>query len=162
MKTIRSNCFETNSSSTHSVTIISSKSDPFAELVIDGVLHAGNLGKTSAYRSSASDGYILYASSTDQKAALLLHHLKSVEDYACDVDVDIEALTLFAQGLLQTNHGYSGFAEFNYTFQYSSEDGGTYMDDIINDEDPAEALERHVKNVVLNPNKTIIDSDDSY
>jgi hypothetical protein len=162
MKTIRSNCFETNSSSTHSVTIVSSKNDAFAELVIDGVLHAGNLGKTSAYRSSASDGYTLYASSTDQKAALLLHHLKSVKDYAYDVDVDIEALTLLAQEMLKVKLGYTGFEEFRYSFPYSSEDGGTYMDDIINSEDPAEALDRHIKNVVLNPDTTIIDSDDSY
>jgi hypothetical protein len=162
MKTIRSNCFETNSSSTHSVTIVSSKNDAFADLVIDGVLHAGNLGKTSAYRRSASDGYTLYASSSDQKAALLLHHLKSVKDYSYDCDVDIEALTVLAQDLLSAKLGYTGFAEFNYSFHYSSEDGDTYMDDIINSKDPGKALERHIKNVVLNTDKTIIDSDDSY
>jgi hypothetical protein len=85
MKTIRHNTFETNSSSTHSITIIN-KNDVvpdktgYAQLVIDGVLHPGNLKNTFAYvslQNSNEEGWILTASSRDEKAALLLHHVKS-------------------------------------------------------------------------------------
>lgn len=83
MKTIRHNTFETNSSSTHSLTVVTN-TDPSSkledsELVIDNILYPAKLRDIAI--SEAEDGsygsstHRLVANNVHRKAALLIHQL---------------------------------------------------------------------------------------
>ncbi len=166
MKTIRANCFETNSSSTHSVTIQSKsriKRDD-KQLVVDGVLHPENLRSTSAYRNDNRDGHSLHAETKDQKAALFIHHLKSVEDYSEWDSVVVSGIFKYVIEQLIAQCGYTGInTKFNYNFPYSNEEeGGTYIDNIFDDEDPQGQVLAHIHGVILNDDMIIIDMDSAY
>lgn len=170
MKTIRSNCFETNSSSTHSVTILSKEKGETAcserPLEKDGVLYPANLRFTIAYREDTRDGYSLYASTTAEKCALLIHHIKSLRDY-CYQKSDIEGILVFVINQITSYHGL--FKEVNLdTFRDSnfvcSDEDVTYLDEIMRlDKSKREtAMDFFIRNTVMNDDMIIVDSDDSY
>ena len=161
MKTIRANCFETNSSSTHSITI-ESKSKALKHddnlLVIDGVLRPDNLASSTAYREiNDGDGHILYATTEDQKAALLICHILSLRNYG---DENETLLNLAAKHLVKIC-GYKSvkIEEVRYRTFYNHDDGGsTYLDDIKSADDLEQAVIDHIMNVVINDDAIVTDS----
>ena len=176
MKTIRTNCFETNSSSTHSITI-ESKSRYLKEdktLLEDGVLIPENLRYTSAFRESSGDGHTLHATTRDQKAALLICHISSLDGAGrCDKKVAKQVLVI-AKELLIELCGYEDVSVENlgYTlFSCYDEQNSTYLDVILGEADYSKTIDtddvrkgirKHILSVVLNDDAIIIDSEDSY
>ncbi len=169
MRTIRANCFETNSSSTHSVTIQSKSKTKSgnAQLVIDGILRPENLRYTPAYRSGSGDSHTLHAGTCDQKAALFIHHLKSLQDYGYDYgdhdEASIKKLINFTVEQLISRLKYVGInTSFSYSFGYASEDNDTYIDTILDADVPEDAIVDHIFSVIMDDDIVIIDSEDAY
>ncbi len=159
MKTIRANCFETNSSSTHSVTISSkSKSSKRATnpLVTDNVLDPSNLND---YEVGAGDNSFLNCDTVDKKAAIVVHWLtcqfKEREDLTQE-QYD-KALNILA--------GAAGYTKIKplkyYNFYPDGEYSGSGDEDYINEmgDDDFEPFKKFILDVVLNDDMEIVDSD---
>lgn len=166
MKTIRTNCFETNSSSTHSVTIISKRDDDKKPLIKDGVLYPQNLRYCSAYRSDSQGGYSLHASTVAEKAALLIHHILSYENYSDDSEGISEAVDHVINELV---HAYQVFkaidmSDVHSAFNGAADEDTTYIDNMMSltEDDRKAALDDIIRNIVLNDDKIIVDEDNSY
>jgi hypothetical protein len=171
MRTIRSNCFETNSSSTHSVTIIS-KTETRAEnknkpLEKDGVLYPANLRFASCYRVDNRDGYSLHAETVAEKTALFIHHIRSLEYYGEYEKADI--LPAVEYVIDRMTNVYGAFKEIDIkdlkdsNFEASDEDG-TYLDSIFEKkgEDRLTAIDFFIRNTIMDDDKVIIDCDEKY
>lgn len=173
MKTIRTNCFETNSSSTHSVTIASKKAlnDQAMPLVVDGLLIPGNLSYTSAYREieSGDGGHSLQCTTYEQKAALLLHHLRSIGKWRSEIKDE-----LFDQALKEARQQIINFSttiedvdlDFNSCFFADDESGRTYAESILNEDSDIESVKtkliEHMQDVVANDDIVVLDEDNPY
>jgi hypothetical protein len=162
MKTIRTNTFETNSSSTHSVTIQtkgSGKSNRNKPLVDDqGRLVPKNL---SSYTRSVGDATFTTCETKDQKAAIVINWLRSRID---DSDISEETVTK-ATEILVKKCGYTGVDEYNnYDFYPSTEWGICGDDDYIEKiEDELTitltSFEKFIDDVILDDTKEIVDMD---
>lgn len=164
MKTIRSNCFETNSSSTHSITIVSKRDlvRKDVPLVVDGVLHPRLLIETSAYVSKDTyygDSRTLTASTRDQKAALFVHHLKSLSEDTYDWEEQNQKISfeVFFEQCITFLKGSIGYADINTSFdcnfRHYTEYGDSYVLKLGNLTD----VENHIREVILNDDAVIID-----
>ena len=168
MRTIRTKCFETNSSSTHSVTIESKskKKHDDSDILMDNVLIPKNLRFTSAYREDGRDGYTLHAETRDQKAALFLHHIKSIKNcYWGEDDVAEKAEKMFATAChyLMVHCKYANIeTEFNYGFDGFDNEEKTYVNHILDASNMEVAVLNHVTSVILDDDRVIIDADNSY
>lgn len=83
MKTIRKDVFETNSSSTHSISIINKGTIPYAtyKLCVDNILYPKELESYQIeVKSNYNDDYILSCDTKDKKTALVCHWIKAIFD----------------------------------------------------------------------------------
>jgi hypothetical protein len=179
MKTIRHNTFETNSSSTHSITIIN-KNDAvpdktrYAQLVIDGVLHPSNLKHTFAYvslQNSYEEGWILTASSRDEKSALLLHHVKSYlsdgwgRSYSCEEASRVLEFIRSFMTTLSSQRYADVVLDFSPDFGHYSEEEDSYVHVIMDNENidgVFTSLINHINDVVNNDDMIVRASDEPY
>ena len=175
MKTIRTNCFETNSSSTHSFTIVSKKdiiTDGRGILVQNGVLNPGELRNTSAFHKLeyGDGGFSLQAKTFEEKASLTLLHLSNVE---CDEDATKSLLIEYTKDLIvNSNRGVTSVNYNNkdryYGFYCYDEDGRrTYIQQIEQQHESdtlamKEIIKKHFVEVVLDDDKTMIEEDTPY
>jgi len=160
MKTIRTNTFETNSSSTHSVTIQTKgrKNKKILEpLVENNILYPARLG---AYENSAGESSFLCCDTKDMKAAVIAHWID------CRKEDDLSEVTgKKAEDLLVSLCGYNGLDweggsyQFYPTTEYDAGDEDYYRDLL---EGETHTFERFVKNVVLDDTQEIVDSDSPY
>ena len=178
MKTVRQHTFETNSSSTHSITIVNrtdvkSTNRNYLEVQKDGILIPANLKQSAAYvpiDTGYDSGFILTASTRDQKAALLLHHAKSYMVESWDRTFDDEESTKILQFirdyLVQPQGIYLDVdLDFSPDFDAYSETGKCYIIDILNNKNVDEifsALAKHIDEVVLNDDMIVIASNEPY
>lgn len=175
MKTIRTDCFETNSSSTHSVTIRSKSThvkDPEKQLIIDGILYPGNLRYSSAYRSDERDGYVLVASDPAEKASLVFHHLGSlandgettsgeeISKKEAKVLTDLLTLRLVEAGVCEGVDPAS-LKESSW-FSHWTEDSDLYLDEIIESDERSEALDMFITHTILNNDMVMTDVESGY
>jgi hypothetical protein len=176
MKTIRHNTYETNSSSTHSITVINKKDERLtkartAPILTDNVLLPANLVQSEAYTTieTGQGGYILKCRDSYQKAALTVHYLNDLEEH---VKYDSESMTseqyesfkTASLNYLKESLGLDGIQSpesckdyYNY-----SDDGTCPIIDIADSDDPFEAFKKYVTDIILNDDMIIIDEDIPY
>jgi len=177
MKTIRHNTYETNSSSTHSITVINKKEERpsnlvYAPILENNVLYPKNLNKSEAYTeiSTGEGGYIIKCRTSYQKAALTIHYINGMYEYIKYDglgDIKDEAYAEFkktAFDILQTRLGLNSIEEADAAWHYSvySENGKCPLVPIIESEDPISAFEKYVTDIILNDDIIIIDEDIPY
>lgn len=114
MKTIRTNCFETNSSSTHSITIETATESPAidAPSLSEGtILYPGRINDVAirahfAVTPTHHDDrkWIFRASTRDTKTALLVHYIYSILEYE-ELDNDL------LERVLDNIAAYAGYTE---------------------------------------------------
>lgn len=172
MKTIRTNCFETNSSSTHSITILSKKNSETVSstrpLEKDGVLYPANLRWTNAYRDDNRDGYTLHASTVAEKTALLIHHIMSLRCYGEyekeHIDRALGAVIGAVTNVYKIFRSVDMTDLKDFNFNCSSEDETTYLQLIM--EKGIDEVEKEIvlfiHSTVMDDDKIIIDCEDSY
>ena len=109
MKTIRNKIFETNSSSTHSISIV--ECEDTKKLVIDNVLHVINLEER--VQSISNESFILTCKTVDEKAAALCAYIHNIE-----LPEEVESLE-YIKGVL----GYTNIINSNVDFVHPPEYG---------------------------------------
>ena len=168
MKTIRENCYETNSSSTHSVSIVNkSKLDAKRdkkELVIDNVLYPNNLTSTNAYiETSMGDGHIIQCRTKYEKGAMMVLHLREMTSSG-DVDELIfdQVVTKLKIALdlkdIDTSFecGAAYYSEDDYEPQYL--DGLKQSDALF----ASGKIDTIITDIVLNEDAVIVDEESPY
>lgn len=166
MKTIRSNCFETNSSSTHSITI---RSVDYANtenpLCKDGVLIPANLVYSPNYDDDNScyySGYTLKARSKDEKAALLIHYIFKLDlddDEYIDYDFFPDNALDYVVKTLKLKCSYTDIClnDFSYNFNGYSDDR-SFIDDLFSSPDGWESrIDDYINDVILNDKVEVVD-----
>lgn len=142
---IRQNCFETNSSSTHSVTIRnrSKVPDNHKPIFEDGVLFPKRLNQFS--HDIGCDGSSLVCNTRDMKAAMLLSWIQNAfeEDYSSNledvskdtyIDYVLETLGYSGVNFEDDKWGHSPNGEYdddNFTLQGEWEEDKETIDKII-------------------------------
>lgn len=177
MKTIRYNTYETNSSSTHSITIINKSrlSDPKIrkqEILNNNVLYPLNLSESIAYTDipTGEGGYILKCITPYQKAALTVHYLNACDEwveYESDDTIDaedyarfkVDAIKILTEKLLLDD--IVDWKECN-GFYYDSENESCPIIKILEDEDRIGAFNKYTTDVILNDDIAIVDEDIPY
>lgn len=162
MKTVRHNVFETNSSSTHSVTI-TTKSAPKPgktprELVVDGTLYPMRLSDYST--SFGYDGSNLNCDTKDKKAAIVANWILSCKEYGNIEDTDFKVYIRFLRekcGYLTIDFEGDSYSSYN---PYDENDGSQFSLSGDEDEDYA-VLEEALKNI-LDDDIVIVDTDSPY
>lgn len=133
------------------------------DLVVNGELIPDNLRYTSAYReTNYGDGHTLHAVTRDQKAALLICHILSTSDYGSATKANKAKMLEAAVAQLIIGCGYESVKTANVSyspFYCSEEEGSTYLDDILESGNIEEGIANHVRDVVLNEDKIIIDAE---
>jgi|688.fasta_scaffold14164_18 hypothetical protein len=177
MKTIRHNTYETNSSSTHSITIISKSKDRKskfrrAEIFEDGILYPGNLNDSEAYTHipTGEEGYVVKCYTPHQKAALTVHYLNACDEYVnYDSSGDItteqyNAFKLEAIRILSERLGLKEIRDWEDCngFYYSGENDECPIVDVLEDGDRITAFNKFVTDVILNEDMLMIDEDIPY
>lgn len=183
MKTIRYNTFETNSSSTHSFTIINKKDlkeqeNKYKSLVVDRQLIPANLKYSEAYvdiSSSYDNGFILTAKSSIEKAALMLHHLKAYFD-----DYDYDYAKKYTEEQSNRIYGYvvdiltnrdnsydSVDLNFNFHFNLYFDYGESNIETILykqeeNEDKIKKDLEKYILDIVFNDDIIIEQRNEPY
>ena len=158
MKTIRRRVFETNSSSTHSITI-TGKSDRITSevlpLVEDGVIYPERLSSREIDILKDSDISFLVCRTKEEKTALLLNWLSSSED----TFFEIEEIESFRDKVAQDIAIYCGFVSAVLPKKWY---GYSCYDDGNNPVDEYTTLESFINEVVLDDSIKIIQSDIPY
>lgn len=177
MKTIRQNTFETNSSSTHSLTILSLKDlregnkKTYEPLVVDGVLIPGNLRDTFAFVDhghSYESSWTLTAKTKDEKAALLFHHLLYYKDDAkYDDKWGEELYDIFVSWVVDEVVRLCGYSDVNMDFAPYfmpwSEDSASYCVELFEDPETCkEKINDYIVNIVCNDDKVIVETETPY
>lgn len=141
---VRQNCFETNSSSTHSVTIRNrcKAPDDVKPILEEGVLYPKRLNQFS--HSIGSDGSSMVCNTRDMKAALLLSWIQNLfeEDYDDELEgasreayIDYTLETLGYSGVNFEDDKYGNFPnseyEDNLSFSGDWEEDKEQIDNII-------------------------------
>jgi len=177
MKTIRHNTYETNSSSTHSITIIDKAHDRNsktrrAEIFADGILYPANLSRSEAYTHipTGEEGYVLKCYTPHQKAALTVHYLNACDEWVkwdSDDTIDAEDYARFkseAIEILKEQLQLTDIVDWKECngFYYNSENGSCPIIKILEDEDRIGAFNKYITDVVLNDNMLMIDEDIPY
>lgn len=178
MKTIRRNCFETNSSSTHSITLVKNNSlnkntPDYLPIYHDGKLLPGNL-KPSVYFSEINMGYdtawSLICKDADSKAAWTMQHLKAVAEYNEFEDKwemsedDFKKLTLLIVERLKNDLGYKEIDPVFDHFVYCYSEDGYSPTDIFGDDSMTieERVDEYMKTVILDSNVSIVETEQPY
>jgi len=160
MKTIRDNTFETNSSSTHSVTIRTKSSCDEAKLLVDdqGRLVPWNLG---SHTTCVEETYITICETKDKKAAILVDWLTyrlvteelAKETVAKAIEILVEKCGYTG---IDRSHGETAY-NFRSSADYVGESDDEYLEDLKSDD--FESFEKYINLVVLNDTKEIVDMD---
>ena len=129
MKTIRNSVFETNSSSTHSITI-GSKVEPtnpkIEPLVVDGILYPSRLIQREQSLDLGYDNLTTTVCSTkDEKAALLVNWLYYTYYEYEDISYE-ECLNKIS--LIKEKCGYCDIDLFLYSDYYPHDDGENILE----------------------------------
>lgn len=155
MKTIRTNTFETNSSSTHSVTI-HRKGDTGGKivrpLVVDGILYPDAL---KDYSLEVGEATTLVCDTKDKKAAIVCHWIEEEEDFS---EVPRKAMLELIKSLC----GYSDIVEledsdYSPYSEYGDDVHVDFIDDLKSDE--LKSFEEFIRGIVLNDDMEINDID---
>lgn len=175
MKTIRYNTYETNSSSTHSITVINKDLCDDArplEIFADDVLYPSNIKGSNAYiqiSSYGEDGYNLRCYTVHQKAALTVHYLNACDEYLMYnqsgiTEEQYNAFKIEAISILCDLLGLKEIKDWQscYDFYYSGENQECPIVPIINSVNPTEAFATFVNDVILNDDIVIIDENIPY
>ena len=180
MKTIRHNTFETNSSSTHSITVISKSKESHGRkhLVIENRLFPENLAYSGAYTSIDEycyDGRVINAHSLEEKISLFLNYLfditQNYNSYKNDYDLielsdeDIKNIYDSAFKYLSRHYlnGIEPLKETMRSFQtpfYAETNNMQRLHDIFSQKSPkdiVESLSTFVTTIIEDPDKSIID-----
>lgn len=183
MKTIRHNTFETNSSSTHSLTIRTTSPDVESDdgdLVMDNVLYPANLRKledrrtnTNTYGSEST--WCLVANTTARKAALLVHQIwnfftdEFYEEWCKDtrariVEVIRQECSYADIVLPDTFYAYydvDNHSDIDVPYEFPMYD---FLGRALNDKPIVDmnGLRDYLHTHILNPDITIFDTQESY
>ena len=160
MKTIRKAVYETNSSSTHSITIENKGSGKYQKPLVDetGRLVPRNL---SSYTHCVGEATFTTCGTKDQKAAIVVDWLTA---RLIDYDKTEKETYEKALGILVEKCGYTGIDRGDrddYNFYPSTEYNNgdeAYSSDLEGETPDFESFEKFIENVVLNDNKEIIDT----
>ena len=143
MKTVRTGVFETNSSSTHSITIKHIKLDDLKLVDDRNILYPGELSKFIIYSDNSE---ILIADTKDKKAALICNYLKNDEDLTQE-----QIIKYF--NTLTNELGYTDIiSDFTSDFSYYAE-GNTCFKNVDIDE---------IIKIILNDELIIEDKNENY
>lgn len=191
MRTIRTNCFETNSSSTHSITIETSTSlvldinsnDPLVEndiLYPERLNHEDVMKEMKVVNKNPRDRvWITKAMSRNTKAAMLVHYLHSFFDDDYDGDGGKRNKKMFAHALdlialfcgyqsvevpkenFWSMYSLSEFSEEEYGDEFTLPD---FLGRSISQKKMIdnEGLADFIQTVVMNPTKTIVDFSEEH
>lgn len=151
MKTIRSNVFETNSSSTHSISIQKRSNMIFKNpLVENGVLLPENL---RSYFDNNTDDRLIICDNKDKKAALFCHY--ALEFFYDDVDKFSDFVIK-----LKSELNYSDI-DINFSLYFSP-----YCEydnpEILNDSETFFKSFDEIVNLILDDDVIIIDKTEEY
>jgi hypothetical protein len=163
MKTIRKNTFETNSSSTHSLTIErkgTKAKTALQPLVDDGVMYYERLDTHTKHFGESS---ILCCDTGDMKAAMLIHwmfeFIENGEDdgiYDEDSGFDLEKWKKDVLELICSKMGYKSISDYD-AYDYSAYT--EYCDGPDIDWTEVDSIAKFIDEVVLNEDMEITDSD---
>ena len=135
--------------------VIKSK-DQNKKVLEDKILKPQNLKLTSAFRSIDYQNNQLYATTSDEKAALFLHHIKSYE-----YDNDEMKLFDIAVKQLISSLGYDDIeSNFECDFSHYGDDSygdPNYFKTIIESDNIELAIQDHIQKVILNDDIEIFD-----
>lgn len=150
MKTIRNGVFETNSSSTHSISIqkigARNLNKVPRSLLIDNILHPEYLSDYTEVVVTYDEGYITTCRTKEEKASLLIHWLAYNYKWENLPFEDFDRYIL----KIQETAGYSSInTDFDSDF-YPSDDNETF---ILDDE----SIDNYIS-IILDPTMEIIDS----
>jgi len=165
MKTIRTNCFETNSSSTHSFTIVSksklkNKQKEILPLFDENTntLHIDRLCDQPCFakiETYSEDTWVLKATTVHEKAALFLHHVEGRYDSSLDFEKVRE--------IVRSTAGYSAVVgKPDSGLNSYSEDGVDYLYAIEEAEDPYAAVVKFIRDVIFNDDLVMQESESGY
>lgn len=166
MKTTRTNCFETNSSSTHSFTIISKselKEKKSAEPLFDDntqTLHVDRLSQQDCVivmSGYGEDNWQLNAATVHEKAALFVHHVDGRYEKKLDIELVkrlLQEMCGYSAIVGETRNGYDSYNDNDY--------GNSYIDRIQNSDDIEEAVREFIRDVILNPDTVMQESENAY
>ena len=148
MKTVRTNTFETNSSSTHSISIRSIKENEktYEPLVENGTLYPTRISQYAEYIDHREGGYNLVCRTKEQKAALAACWVNSVEeikDCPNEKELIMEQVLKVAKSFGFENvdfqdkyTDYRGYSEYgDSAMQYAYWHGEDPTQEFINDVD---------------------------
>jgi hypothetical protein len=158
MKTIRINTFETNSSSTHSITIgnkSNGKSKKHLPLVEEMVLYPKRVNQFRVYAGESSATVF---DTVDKKAALAVYWLLADQFEKTDPEFQI------ALEYLRNKIGYVSIdlEEGSYYEYYPCDDEGDQAPFIVDGVFDQKLFEEFVTDVVLNDEREITDEDQAY
>ena len=155
MKTIRTQTFETNSSSTHSVTIdkMSAKYEkPVRPLVTDNILDARALDD---YTVSFGESSYTVCDTKDKKAAIVYNWITGGEAYEAEPETISAAVDL-----LRTMCGYDAIKpDCTYFYPRGEYDDADYLFRSDFENGNLESFKTFIQNVVLNDDMEISDTD---
>lgn len=150
MKTIRRSVFETNSSSTHSITIeATGENINYEPLVEDDTLYPDRIDQYNIDLETGDGGYILSCDTKDKKAALICHWTTVVVNdmYSRDeqekIDAELELWYTYLseklgyRNILIADGNYYPYAEYsediNFPHEYNEEELNKLVDIILDD-----------------------------
>jgi hypothetical protein len=170
MKTTRTSCFETNSSSTHSFTITVCHEDKSEKpaLISEGVLYPENL-KDSPSHVSYGEFSFLTAITIAEKSALFLQHILNAAKHMYDED-HYEAAFEFAKSKLceKFSHLFTtidfSFKEGRCSFSSFGEGDDDYIEDdgMLDADNYKENITRFIETVIADDTKRMIESEVPY
>ena len=164
MKTIRNNVFETNSSSTHSVTLYSlneKDSKKIQPLVEHGVLYPDRL---SDYSKSYGDVDVTLLDNKDKKAAWFINACDEFEDREDFCDGDAEDFQTKMIAAICQECGYTAIdSERDYVSASENSEIDDLLRAVVNCDTVDEAIEmfksKIISKIILNDKVGICDGD---
>ena len=153
MKTIRSNVFETNSSSTHSISIQKKSNVIFKNpLVENGVLIPQNL-RSYFYNNTREDDHLIICDNKDKKAALFCHY--ALEFFYDDTDKFSDFIIKLKSELNYSDIDINFSSDFNPYCEYDNPE-------ILNDPETFSKSFGEIVNLILDDDVIIIDKTEEY
>ena len=122
MKTIRNKVFETNSSSTHSISIESNLL--YGEIFENGILY---LQRLKSCKQDINDDYIIIARTRDEKIAFVISYLLSI------LEISISESEEYSEYInkIKTMYNISMIDETKYISIYDDDEDYLEIDDMI-------------------------------
>ena len=158
-KTIRKNVFETNSSSTHSISIVDSNEKSYLSIVDEQYIYPSRLYQYEYYIESGEGGHILRCDTKELKTVIVLHWLRALKEYN-DIDSDLYIkLEELVEENIQLKINWEEKASYDY---YPSDEGDFSYNYGFNrcssDEDYIERVIKLIE-IINDTNKCIVDEE---